>query len=61
MIPLQPNVKIRQIAFKNVRLELSNETTSEKYIESVHYAVLHRGKVLLSDIEGEISAGSVRK
>lgn len=65
MIPLQENVRVRQIAFKNVRLELSkqnkNMSESKRYLESIHYSVLHRGRVLLSEVEGEVSAGEVNK
>ena len=63
MIPLQDTVNIRQLAFKNIRLELrhKNEPESKKYhLESVHYSVLHRGRVLLSEVEGEASSGQVR-
>lgn len=62
MIPLQPNVAVRQISFKNVRLELKKDAKKEskRYLESVHYSILHRGKVLLSGIEGEASAGEVK-
>ena len=62
MIPLQPNIKVQQIAFKNVRLELKHETSgksSRQYLESIHYSVLHRGRVLLSGVEGEVSSGQV--
>jgi hypothetical protein len=59
MIPLQPNVAIHQLAFKNVRLELNKEKESKKYLESVHFSVLHSGKVLLSGVEGEVSSGQV--
>lgn len=65
MIPLQSNVPIRQISFKNVRLELrnknKNDSESKKYLESIHYSVLHRGRVLLSEIEGEFTSGGVNK
>ena len=62
MIPLQSNVPVRQIAFKNIRLELVHETDkkSRQYLESIHYSVLHRGRVLLSGVEGEVSSGEVR-
>lgn len=62
MIPLQPNVAVRQISFKNFRLELKKDAKKEskRYLESVHYSILHRGKVLLSGIEGEASAGEVK-
>lgn len=60
MIPLQPNVTVRQLAFKNVRLELNKDKESKKYLESVHYSVLHRGRVLLSGVEGEVSSGEVK-
>jgi hypothetical protein len=63
MIPLQENVTISQISFKNVRLELSKDgcstNRSKRIMESVHYSVLHRGPVLLSGIEGEASSGQV--
>lgn len=60
MIPLQPNVTVSQLAFKNVHLELNKENESKKYLESVHYSVLHRGRVLLSGVEGEVSSGEVK-
>lgn len=62
MIPLQENVKITHIAFKNVRLELreANSQSSRQFLESVHYSVLHRSRVLLSGIEGEAMAGQVK-
>ena len=62
MIPLQPNVAVRQLTFKNVHLELNKNNTdkeSKRYLESVHYSVLHRGRVLLSGVEGEVSSGEV--
>lgn len=63
MIPLQKNVQIRQLSFKNIQLELKNKNDSEsrKYLESVHYSVLHRGRILLSEVEGSVSAGEVNK
>lgn len=61
MIPLQPNVPIRQLSFKNVRLELRKDSESNRYLELVHYSVLHRGRVLLSGIEGEVSSGEVNR
>lgn len=61
MIPLQENVSVIQMAFKNVRLELRHETDekSRQYLESIHYSVLHRGRVLLSGVEGDVSSGQV--
>lgn len=63
MIPLQANVPVRQISFKNIRLELrnsnKNDSESRRYLESIHYSVLHRGRVLLSEVEGEFTSGEV--
>lgn len=65
MIPLQPNVAVRHLAFKNVHLELNKDNNynkeSKRYLESFHYSVLHRGRVLLSGVEGEVSSGEVHK
>ena len=67
MIPLQASVPVRQIAFKNLHLELkhehrrTNHSQSQQFLESVHYSILHRGRVLLSGVEGEASAGEVAK
>lgn len=62
MIPLPKSVAIKQIAFKNVKLELKKDQDeiSTNIPESVHYSILHRGKVLLSEIEGEVSSGEVK-
>lgn len=63
MIPLQENVSIQNISFKNVRLELNqvklNKTGMKRYLKNDHYAVLHRGRVILSGVEGNVSSGEV--
>lgn len=59
--PLPKHEKITQISFRNLKLELKDGKRSwqEYQEESVHYHVMHRGKVLMSDVEGYISSGQV--
>lgn len=65
MIPLQSSITVQQLAFKNLHLELkpghNKISQSQQFFESVHYTILHRGRVLLSGVEGEASAGEVRQ
>ena len=63
MIPLQPNIQVRQIAFK-----MSVLNSNMKQMKRVHDNIWNqfiiqsfsRGRVLLSGVEGEVSSGEVK-
>ena len=46
--------------YNDLELREADFQRSRHYLESLHYSVLHRGRVLLSGIEGEAAAGQVK-
>ncbi len=62
MLPLPEQVKITQLAWHDLSIQLGSQVSrnSQQRQEILHYQTLHRGRTLLSGVEGEVRNGEVK-
>lgn len=72
MMPLPKHVKITHISWHNISVQLTDDENgsgssgsgssrnNRQRQEILHYQTLHRGRTLLSAVEGEVRSGEVR-
>lgn len=59
--PLPDSVRITELSWKDVSVELESLSAhTRQYQEIIHYTSLHRGRTLLSQVEGQVCSGEVQ-
>jgi len=62
VLPLAEDARISHLAWRELKVKLVKEDLkTRQYQELMHESLLHKGRTLLHDVEGEVSSGQVRK
>lgn len=59
--PLPKDCKVTHVAWRDLKVEVVREgnVRARRHQETLHYSFLHRGRVLMSEVEGEVFSGQV--